>query len=169
MRIPFPRSQMYVTLPISHHIARTNYINIQQACIYSSEMLIYNSVFSNCFVRFGNTSNQVTQTTVLGSDEYFNVIDHSTVLCGVTTGQMSSLSNWAIVGFLGFVFKGGGRNELKRAFPALPSKNISAEFIEPTLLCFYKQITMEYLTVLHDSSGGDWYSTFNFFPWFCGF
>lgn len=74
--IPFPGCWMDVTLPMSCHVARTTYIKVQQPWIYYSEMLIYNSVTSNCFIQFGNAYNQITQTTLLGSDEYFNVIDH---------------------------------------------------------------------------------------------
>jgi len=56
-------------------------------------------------MQFGNASNQITQNTVLGSDYYFKVIDHSTVLCRVARGQKCSLSYSAAVGFLGFIFK----------------------------------------------------------------
>lgn len=138
---------------MSCHVARTTYIKVQQPWIYSSEVVIYNSVISNCFTQFGNASNQMTQTTVLGSDEYFNIII-IVLYPAESPGARCLRRPLELLLAFWVSFLRGSRNELKRAIPVLPSKNISAEFIEPTPLCLYKN-AMEYLIPANGGSGGD--------------
>lgn len=69
-------------------------------------------------------------------------------------GQMTSLSYWAVVGLLGFIFKGRQKLAQKGLSCPLFKEHFSC-IIEPTPLCLHKQTAMEYLIALSDSSGGD--------------